>query len=114
MTHASEDWLTLHSSAALVKFERPARRRENGEPDASPLAASLVSRRKNNSRGFLVDHGWLARRLIRRVGHATLRQLSSQRGSAKLPETLDVSTIVDSIGDPANQWNWPLKAFGWA
>jgi hypothetical protein len=37
-----------------------------------------------------------------------------KQGSAKLPETLDVSTIVDSIGVPANQWNWPLKAVGWA
>jgi hypothetical protein len=69
---------------------------------------------KNSGRRFLVNHGWLAPRSIRRVGHDTLHQLWSKQGSAKLAETLDVSTIVDSIGDPANQWNWPLKAFGWA
>jgi hypothetical protein len=80
----------------------------------SPLAAFLVGRQKNSGRGFLVNHGWLAPQSTRRVGHDTLHQLSSTQGSAKLLETLDVSTIVDSIGDPANQWNWPLKAFGWA
>jgi hypothetical protein len=33
---------------------------------------------------------------------------------AKSVETLDLSTIVDSIGEPANQRNGPLKQIGWA
>jgi hypothetical protein len=64
---------------------------------------------KNSGRAFPTNL-----RSFSRVGHGTLHQLSSKQGSAKLAETLDVSTIVDSIGDPANQWNWPLKAVGWA
>jgi hypothetical protein len=69
---------------------------------------------KNSGREFRIDLAPLAPQSIRRVGHGTLHRLSSKHGSAKLAETLDLSTIVDSIGDPANQWNWPLKAVGWA
>jgi hypothetical protein len=69
---------------------------------------------KNSGREFRVNLAQLASQLICRVGHGTLHRLSSKQGSARLAETLDVSTIVDSIGDPANQWNWPLKAVGWA
>jgi hypothetical protein len=104
----------LHSSAALVKFKVRATARKWRTWRVSIGRIPRQSAKKNSGRGFLVNHGWLAPWSIRHVGHDTLRQLWSKQGSAKLPETLDVSTIVDSIGDPANQWNWPLKAFGWA
>jgi hypothetical protein len=43
-----------------------------------------------------------------------LHETRPRRRLPRLAETLDVFAIVDSIGAPANQWNRPLKAFGWA
>jgi hypothetical protein len=49
------------------------------------LAAFLASvGEKNSGRAFLVNHGWLARRSIRGVGHDTLHQLSFEAGLGKI------------------------------